>query len=168
MATRFSHSAEINGSLEALHAAYADEAFWRDRVATVGTPKDTLDSFSAGPDGIEVVVTQHIPDSDIPDLARKVLKGELTIVRTTTYAPFHGGDIATGKAKAVAAGGLGSITGEGEAVRDGADGCVESLTGSVKISVPLLGGKLEKLAVDYLQQLFEAEYAQANRWLEAR
>ncbi len=166
MATRFSHSAPIDAPLATVFAAYGDESFWHDRMATVGTPADSLDDFVTSGDSVTVTVTQHIPDKDIPDLARKVLPGGLTIVRTSTYTGFDG-ERFSGTARAEAAGGLGQITGGGEAVSAGGT-ALESVSGQVKVSVPLLGGKLEKLVVAYLDKLFVAEYRQLNRWTAGR
>lgn len=166
MATRFSHSARIGAPLEPIHASYADEAFWIDRLRAVGSPKDTLDDFEVSGDAIDVTITQVIPDSDIPDMARKVLPGELSLVRHASYSGIVD-DRITGTSRADAVGGLGVITGGGETVLSG-DESVESLSGEVKVSVPLLGGKLEKLVVDHLIQLFEAEHEHLGRWLAAR
>ena len=59
------------------------------------------------------------------------------------------------------------IDGGAETVhRDGA--AHESVSGQVKVSVPLLGGKLEKLVVGHLDRLFEAEYQHLRRWTAAR
>lgn len=166
MATRFTHSARINAPVETVFSSYGDEAFWHDRLATVGTAQDTLDDLVVADDAITVTVTQHIPDSDIPELARKVLPGQLVLVRTSTFTDFDGLRY-VGSANADAAGGLGRIEGGTEAVTEG-DAAVESLSGQVKISVPLLGGKLEKLVVSHLNRAFEAEYQHLNRWVAGR
>lgn len=165
MATRFSHSARIGAQLEPIHASYANEEFWIDRLRAVGSPKDTLDDFAVNGETIDVTITQVIPDSDIPDIARKVLPGELSLVRTASYSGIVD-DRITGTSRAEAVGGLGVITGGGETVLEGEES-VESLSGQVKVSVPLLAGKLEKLVVQHLLQLFEAEHEHLRRWLAA-
>ena len=53
MATRFSHSTRIGARLEVVHATLADEAFWVDRLRTVGSPADTLDDFVLSGDSID-------------------------------------------------------------------------------------------------------------------
>lgn len=166
MATRFTHSARIDAHVETVFSAYGDEAFWHDRIAAVGTPQDTLDNFVVADDAITVTITQHVPQEDIPDLARKVLPGQLTIVRTSTFSDFDG-ERYLGSAQADAAGGIGRIEGGSEAVSEGGI-ALESVSGQVKVSVPLLGGKLEKLVVSHLNQLFEAEYRHLNRWTAER
>ncbi|KAA0918830.1 DUF2505 domain-containing protein [Dietzia sp. ANT_WB102] len=166
MATRFSHTARIDAHVETVFTSYGDEAYWHDRIAAVGSPNDTLDDFSVTGDTVTVTVTQHIPEDDIPDLARKFLPGQLVIVRTSTYTGFDG-ERYTGTSRAEAAGGLGQISGGAEAeYRDGA--AHESLTGQVTVSVPLLGGKLEKLVLSHLDRLFEAEYRHLRHWTAAR
>ncbi|PAY24221.1 hypothetical protein CEY15_04315 [Dietzia natronolimnaea] len=165
MATRFSHSARIDAHLETVFASYGDEAFWHDRLAAIGTPDDSLDEFVTTGDSTTVTVTQHIPDEDIPDVARKVLPGRLIIVRTSTYAGFDGNRFTT-SARAEAAGGLGIIDGGSESLSEGA-AVVESASGQVKVSVPLLGGKLEKLVVSHLTRFFNAETEHLNRWTAA-
>jgi hypothetical protein len=166
MATRFSHSARIESRLETVFTSYADEAFWRDRISAVGSPEDTLDDFASTGESVSVTITQYIPDEDIPDLARKVLPGQLTIVRTSTFSGFDG-ERFTGSASAEAAGGLGQISGGAEAVSEGGL-ALESVSGQVKVSVPLLGGKLEKLVISHLDRLFAAEYEHLNRWVSQR
>ncbi len=163
MTTRFSHTARFGAPLEVIHTTYADEAYWMDRLASIGGPGDTLDSFSTGPRGVEVTVTQVIPDDDIPEVARKVLPGRLAITRTMSYGPFDGAQFAF-TARAEAIGGIGVIDGGGEATSDG-PGATESITGSAKVAVPLLGGRLEKLVVGHLSELFVAEYAHLETWV---
>lgn len=166
MATRFSHSARIEARLETVFTSYADEAYWRDRMAAVGSPEDTLDDFASTGDSVTVTITQYIPDEDVPDLARKVLPGQLTIVRTSTFTGFDG-ERFSGSARAEAAGGIGMIDGNAEVV-DAAGAAQESVSGLVKVSVPLLGGKLEKMVIAHLNRLFVAEYQHLNRWTAAR
>lgn len=166
MATRFTHSARINAPVEIVFSSYGEEAFWLDRLATVGTAQDTLDDLVVADDTITVTLTQHIADEDIPDLARKVLPGQLVIVRTSVFTDFDG-ERYFGSAKADAAGGLARIEGGTEAVTEGGN-ALESLSGQVKVSVPLLGGKLEKLVVAHLNHAFEAEYRHLNHWIASR
>ena len=166
MATRFSHNARIGAPIETVYSAYGSEEYWRERLLAVGTDRDSLDDFASTSDGVRVTITQHIPEDDIPDSARKVLPGQLTIVRTCTYCGFDGRTF-TGSARAEAAGGLGLINGDATAVdRDGV--AEETVSGQVKVSVPLLGGKLEKMVVSHLDRRFEAEYRHLNRWTAAR
>jgi hypothetical protein len=162
MATRFNHSARIEAPVETVFNAYGEEAFWRDRLANVGTPADTLDDFVVGDDSVTVTVTQQIPDEDIPDLARKVIPGKLVIVRTTVFTDFDG-ESYKGTSKAEAAGGLGRIESATEASGDSGV-AVEAVDGQIRVSVPLLGGKLEKLVVTQLNRFFDAEYKHLNRW----
>ena len=95
-----------------------------------------------------------------------MLPGELSLVRTANYSAVSG-DRLTGSSRAEAAGGLGVITGSGETVAEGEES-VETLEGQVKVSVPLMGGKLEKLVVGYLDELFTAEHEHLGRWIAAR
>lgn len=163
MATRFSHSVQLGGTLEAIHAIYAEEAFWADRIRAVGSHKDTVDELVISGDTINVKLTQHIPESDIPDLARKVLPGGLVMNRTAQFTGIDGARM-LGTSRAEAAGGIALITGNTETVTDG-DAAADAVSGQVKVSVPLLGSKLEKMVVQHLTRLFDEEYAQLNSWL---
>lgn len=165
MATKFEYTADLPGSPAALHALYMTEDYWVDRVAVTGGPDDELVEFTPADGGATVVVKQVIPDEKIPSAARKVVSGQLAIVRKTVYSAFDG-ESATGDAHAEALSGLGVIDGSGTAVSTGADQCQESVAGTVKVSVPLLGGKLEKLVVSYLHELFDNEYAHVATWLQ--
>lgn len=163
MATRFSHTARIDAPVEVVFTSYGDEAYWNDRISSVGSPQDSLDDFSVSGDTVSVTVTQHIPEEDIPEMARKFLPGQLVIVRTSVYNPPAAGTF-TSTAKAQAAGGLGLIDGSAEAVALG-DASEEAVSGQVKVAVPLLGGKLEKLVVAHLDRLLVSEYRHLNQWV---
>ena len=166
MSTSFSHSATLSGSPQVLWSAYSSEDYWRARVTAVGTDRDRVEEFHHGDDGVRVVVTHVIPDEEIPEAAAKVLRGGLTIRRTTSYEPFDGERI-VGGARAEAAGGRALVDGTGRAVATGADTTEESVSGTVTVSIPLLGGRLEKMVVSYLDTLFAAEYAHLERWITA-
>lgn len=65
-----------------------------------------------------------------------------------------------------AAGGLGVITGSGETVAEGKPRS-NHCPARVKVTVPLLGGKLEKLVVQHLDRLFAGTHLR-DGWLAAR
>lgn len=134
-----------------------------DRIRAVGTSRDSLDDLVVGDESIAVSLTQFVPDEEIPDFARKVLPGELSLQRRVTYHR-HPDERLSGTSLAEAVGGLGKITGAGETLPDGGE-AVESLEGQVKVSVPLLGGRLEKLVVEHITDLLAAEHDHLNRWL---
>lgn len=165
MPTKFEYTADLPGTPADLHALYMTEDYWVDRIAETGGPEDELTEFTPTDGGATVVVYQVVPDESIPSAARKVISGQLAIVRKTVYSPFDG-EKATGEAHAEALGGLGVIKGSGSAIATGESSCQESVSGSVKVSVPLLGSKLEKMVVSYLNDLFGEEYGHVAKWLE--
>jgi hypothetical protein len=53
-------------------------------------------------------------------------------------------------------------------LRDTADGCEELFAGEVKVQVPLVAGKLEKLLADILGRALRREGGVGADWLAAR
>jgi hypothetical protein len=98
-------------------------------------------------------------------VARAVIRGDLVIERTESWAASGGQYDGTIEA---------SVPGTPASVRavtsllDRAEGSELLLTGTVKVGVPIVGGKLESLIVEQLIDLLRAEGRFTQRWLDSR
>lgn len=155
-------------SVEQVYAAFADERYWRARLADSGADAVALDSMSVGADGgVDVATTQGIHRDKLPALAAQFHPGDLEVARRETWRPVR-----DGRARAEV---TGKIVGapaklSGDAVlepasKSGEAGCELRLTATVRVDIPLVGGKIEGFIGAQLAELMTAEQRFTSTWL---
>lgn len=155
---KFSQTLTYDAPPADVHAMLADPAF-REKVSLA--LNTTRRDVSVTPDGdaMEVVVDQTQPADGIPSFARKVVGDEINIVQTEAW------ESPTGASLDVAIPGKpGSFKGTIALVGDGS-GTTETVAGEVKVSIPLVGGKLEDLISDLLSKALRTEQRVGRAWL---
>jgi hypothetical protein len=152
---------------ETVFAAFAGEDYWQalmDRYREF-TQQSEITSFTAGTDGIDVGFRQVLSRSELPGIVRTVIPVDMVINRRQHFGPFDG-------VKGTATGGFdasvphvpGRLEG-GYALSATSSGSRLLVTGRCKVSVPLLGGKLEKLVLDFMKNLLSLEEAFTADWI---
>ena len=158
MARRIQHRSEFGFPAERVRAALTDEGYLRERLARIGGRSSALVSHEARDGVTRIVMRQGIDAEHLPSAARRLAPNGVTIERTEVW----NGRRAT--VTAAVAGLPGSLTGA-MALDDAEAGSVLAMDGEVKVSIPLVGGKLEGAIADQLGTLFGAEARFTNRWL---
>lgn len=156
-----------NGStypVDRVYAALTDQAFLRARLRRLGGKSSELSSFSIEGGTTLYTLRQTVDAEHLPSLARRVIRGDLVIERTESWTVVGGQYDGTVE---------GAVPGTPASVRgvttllDTEIGSEMVLTGTVKVSMPLVGGKLEELIVDQLVELLGAEGRFTQSWLES-
>ncbi|MEZ0362820.1 DUF2505 domain-containing protein [Mycobacterium sp. pUA109] len=164
MPRSFDLSAEYHASVEQVHAAFCDEAYWLARLADSGADTATLDSMTVEPDGqVAVTTTQALYRERLPALATQFHRGDLEVVRSETWSPVRGGKASaqvTGKVLAAPV----SLSGEAE-LAPTETGCRLTFTATVHVDIPLVGGKIESIIGTKLSELMTAEQRFTTRWV---
>jgi hypothetical protein len=160
MATSLAYTAEYPHPAAAVRAALLDEQYWKDRTVEVGGPQASVDSFLVDGEVLRVELTQHIASSDLPNAITAALPHGLVIRRTETYA----GD--GGAFDAVVDGAPARISGA-VTLTDAQTGATAVIEGTVEVSVPLYGKKIETTVAANLIDLLAAEAEFTNRWIAA-
>ncbi|MEO6882236.1 MAG: DUF2505 domain-containing protein [Mycobacteriaceae bacterium] len=163
MPRRISHDASYPCSPAELHAALTDPAYWRARVDAVGGPGATLDDVRPLDGGVEVALTQKVAAEHLPSIVSKIVSGDLSIARTEAWGPLEGSS-ATGRTTAQVASTPAFVGSTAELSGD-SDGCTVCTRGEVKVSVPLIGGRLEQAVSDAVLRLLQAEQKFTASWV---
>lgn len=152
-------------SVEQVYAAFTDERYWLARLADSGADTAALDSMTVGTDGgVDVSTTQRLHREKLPALAAQFHPGDLEVTRHEKWRPVR-----DGKARAEV---TGKIVGapaklSGDAVLEpAADGCELRLTATIRVDIPLVGGKIENFIGGQLTELITAEQRFTSTWLE--
>lgn len=141
----------------AVVAMLQDPGFW-DRVAQATDAVSSSTSVTAKGDLVEVVSDQQQAVVGVPTFAKKFVGDTTHAIITTSWRGERGTYEVKTPGKPTAIGGSVTVTSRGEESEVTYD--LE-----VKASVPLIGGKLEKLVCDLTGEGFEKEHAVGVAWL---
>ena len=142
MPSSFDVSFDSHTTVEQIHAAFARQDYWLDRIAAFGGAK-TLRSLDVAPDGtVTSTIAEDLREGVMPALFAKVYPGDLNVVSTETWRPA-GDRRVDGEISVAITGAPGS--GRGTALLVPTDtGSRLTLSGTVVFKIPLVGGKIEK------------------------
>lgn len=153
--------------VEKIHSAFGNETYWHARITEFGGGSTTLDTLTVDSHGtIAVATTQDLRHDVLPGVLAKVFRGDLKIVRTETWRPCDDHRV-TGEVTIAASGVPG--TGIGSALlAPESEGSSLSLSGTVEVRIPLVGGRVEKYICDQIVveipqlQRFTSEWIATN------
>ncbi len=160
---RFEHTNSYAGSPEQVFAMLTDTAF-REEVCTFIRSTDHAVGVSTdGAHAAVVVVEQTQVPRKLPAVAQKFVGDTVQIVQREQW-----GDPTSAAFSMEIPGKPGHLRGEivlRPATVDGAPGTDQVFTGEVKVSIPLVGGKLEGLIGELLRKALAAEGKVGADWL---
>lgn len=162
-------AAEYGGTVEQVHSAFADEQYWLVRLSDSGADHATLDDITidaAG--GIRVRTTQTLRADRLPGVVTQFHRGDLSFVREEIWTPVSDRR-ATAMVRGSIPGAPATLTGDAvlSSVVD-ASGSIASrmtLTATVEVRVPLVGGKIENFVGNQLVDLVIAEQRFTTVWI---
>ncbi|KRD06065.1 hypothetical protein ASE48_15110 [Mycobacterium sp. Root265] len=164
MPRSYDMAAEYGCGVAQVHGAFADEAYWLERLAKSGCDVATLDALTIGDDGgLSIATTQTVGFHRLPGFVTQLHSGDLTLVRTETWTPVRDGR-ATGTIKGVVPGAPVSVTGTAEmsSIETGARVDVHA---TVQVRIPLLGGKVEGFIGGQLAEMVRLEEQFTSQWI---
>jgi Protein of unknown function (DUF2505) len=155
---RFRYELAYDAGADAVYSMLADPVFREEvcEAAHVIRHSVTVTPTSAG---MTVEVNQTQPAKGIPSFAKKFVGDEIQIVQAEEWPDSSGADLDVtipGKPGHF----KGAIT-----LTDSGSGTVETVAGEIKVNIPLLGGKLEKLIGDMLLAALKSEHKVGRTWL---
>ncbi len=157
------HSAPVPAPVDKVHAALVSEQYWKDRVDEIGGPDAKLVSATALNGTISVVMSQSIPEEELPAAVTAFKKGPLVIERTESWGPL-GGNRAQGKFGATVEGAPAVISGTTLLEGDETSATM-SLSGTTEVKVPIFGGKIEAMISEQVLSLIDAEHDFTGNWI---
>ncbi len=145
-------------TLEQVHEMLATTAF-RERVCdNQGYLRHTVKIERDGP-GMSVSIDQIQAAHHIPGFAKKFVGDEIHIVQTEDWTAPEKGQI-----HVTIPGKPGEMAGTALITED-PDGTTETINLTVKVNIPIVGGKIEGLVANLLSKAFRAEHRTGVEWL---
>lgn len=155
---KFSHQMKYDAPLADVRAMLADAAF-REKVAEASGAFTSDVRINSNGSGMSVVVDQKQHDHNIPSFAKKIVGDTIHIVQEEQWS-----DDANASLEVSIPGKPGHMKGTIALSPDG-DGTLESVDAEIKVHVPLLAGKLEKLIAGLLEEALKTEQRVGEAWL---
>jgi len=158
-AMKFRTELSYDASPDDVFAMLADPAF-REQVAEAQQVVSADVRLTPTDEGFTLVTDQVQDTKDLPAIAKKFAGDTTQAVITEEWTSRTAGRIAiTAPGKPTSAEGTIRLAPDG-------DGTVEVVELDVKVKVPLVGGKLEKLMADNIEAGYRTEHTVGRAWLK--
>ncbi|WP_133905465.1 DUF2505 domain-containing protein [Actinophytocola oryzae] len=158
MPSRFEHRASFAAPVDTVYATLVDKAFLTARLNDLGGKGAALLDHRTSDNGAELRLRQGVDAQRLPSAVRSILSGDLIVEREERWR----GHEADGRA---------TINGVPAEIRfrdrlaPKGDGTELTVAAEVRVSIPLIGGKIEKVVAEQVTRLLEAEAEYAEKWL---
>lgn len=120
---------------------------------------------SSGPDSVTVVITRTLP-SNFPDLVRQFVGETVTVVETQTWSTSETSSGRPGTMDIEISGS--PVTMKATTLLTGnSAGSTVTITGQIKVAVPLIGSRVEVHVLEHLAGVIADEQAIGVQWLAA-
>ena len=158
MSRRLTHDLTYDAPAEAVAAMLADPAFREEVCDFIGVTRKTVTIEPVG-EGMHVTIDQWQPTSGIPSFAKKFVGDETNVVQREIWTTPMLGDITV-----TIPGKPGDMT--GTARLSEANGVTtESVDMTIKVGIPLVGGRIEDLISGLLLKALKAENQVGREYL---
>jgi uncharacterized protein YndB with AHSA1/START domain len=158
-AMEFRTELSYDASPDEVFAMLSDPAF-REQVAEAQEVVSVDVRLTPTDDGFTLIIDQVQNTKDLPAIAKKIAGDATQAVITEEWSSHTSGSISiTAPGKPTAASGTITLAPDG-------DGTVEIVELDVKVKVPLVGGKLERLMADTIESGFRVEHTVGRAWLQ--
>lgn len=153
-----SHEMTYDASPDEVYAMLAEPEF-REKVCLAMSATEIDVTVDTEDKGMRVVVDQTQPAQGIPSFAHKFVGDQIRIVQTEGWKGSEEGTLLV-----EIPGKPGHLHG-GITLAPNGSGTVETVSGEIKVHIPLVGGKLEKLIGDILVKALRTEEKVGRAWL---
>jgi hypothetical protein len=152
-AMRLTHEVRYDAPVADVYAMLTDPAFRERASRAQGTT-----SVSVSVEGDAVRIDMVSPNDDVPAFARRIAGDTVHAIQAEAWSDHQAEfSITTPKVPV-------GIRGRRALVRDG-DGCLDTFDGEARATIPLVGGKIERLIADRLKQGWDVEHGVGVGWL---
>lgn len=156
---RVSHTLTYSGAtVEEVYAMLADPAY-RKAVGEYQRVVDFACDITPSGDGMRVRLEEAHATDRIPSFAQRLVGQEIRFVQEETWTSHTAADL-----HVTIPGKPGDMTGS-MSLRQAGDDVVQQIDLAVKVSIPLVGGKVEDLVAGFVGKAYDAEGKVGEDWL---
>jgi hypothetical protein len=161
MSKKFTNTDPYDASVDQMWAMLSDEAYWKAKYESLGATNVQFTFFEASDTEIRMVNERDVP-ADLPSFAKKIVGDTNHTTHTETYS--RAGDNVSGTADIRIKNVPGGMTGTYKISASGS-GSTWAADYDIKVSIPMVGGKLEGVMKDETASNFKQEKTFNDQWL---
>jgi hypothetical protein len=165
MATSLEHRSTFAATADIVFQTLVDEAFLTQRLSDIGGKNAALLDHSRDGERVTFRMRQGVDASRLPGAVRSMLNGDLVVEREERWRPE--GDVYAGTSRVSITGVPAEIEGR-QRIAGAGSGATLVITAQVRVGIPLIGGKIEKVVAEQVGKLLAAEGEYADKWLAGR
>jgi hypothetical protein len=139
MAKKFKNTDPYSATTDQMWAMLSDQGYWTAKYEALGASNIVWEKFEASDDKITMKSVRDVP-ADLPGFAKKVIGETNVVTQEETYV--RSGDTINQTIQINVKGAPGGTTGTMQ-IRPVGSGVEWSADFDIKVSVPMVGGKLE-------------------------
>jgi hypothetical protein len=161
MPSRFEHRASFPAPAATVYSVLVDQAFLTARLRDIGGKGAALLEHTTMSDGAAYKLRQGVDANKLPGAVRSITGGDLVVEREERWRGHES------RSRATISGVPAQITSQSRLAGRG-DATELLVSAEVKVSIPLIGGKIEKVVAEQVTKLLAAEAEYAEKWLAER
>ena len=166
LAVDFHLEHDYRAAPEMVFAMLSDPEFLDARFEATGALKHEVVQCARNAGGGFDIVTRRTVHTDIPGFARRVLPATNSLTQTEEWqAESDGVRVGTWR---IDAGAVPVSTSGTTRVEPTDGGAVHHIEGTIKVPVPIIGGRLERFVFENANKTLGAEHEFGQRWLAER
>ncbi|MFZ1363208.1 MAG: DUF2505 domain-containing protein [Candidatus Nanopelagicales bacterium] len=155
MGTKFNGEFTFNADAETAFGLISDAAYQKEKNEKTGGSDVEATRTDLDNGGVQLVVTRTLP-AEVPSFAKKLVGETIETTQTDTWDAANEDGSRNGRTEIEFKGSPMSVTGTYKIANDGS-GSKMTMNFEAKASVPLIGGKIEKVVVEQTNRSVEAE-----------
>lgn len=161
---RFTETMSLPGDPRSVARMYADPEYAEVRSGVLGAhgTETAVDGDVAG--SFTVSTRRRVPSASIPQFARTFVGSELEVREIQSWGAPEADGSRSGSMTVEIVGVPASVQASAS-LSAAPGGSSVTLTGDIRASVPLIGGRLEKAAVPYVSKILRSEERSAAQYL---
>ncbi len=161
MSKKFTRTYGYDADMDAMWGMITRQDYWDEKYSALGASAVSWESFEATDDTFTYTSVRNVP-AELPSVAKKIVGDTNTV--TTTERWTRAGGSASATIEIHVKNVPGATTGTMEMKPSGA-GSTWSADFNIKVSIPMVGGKLEGVMKDETASNFKQEKTFNDQWL---
>jgi len=156
----------FSASVEQIFAAHIDQEV-REQACRYSGALSYQVRVRTSDDGTAQVEVERVMPATVPDYVRKFVGDTITVRQVEDWSAPDGGGARRATIRVSMPGQPVMMAGTAQLSPD-TNGCVEQVTGDVKVAIPLLGRRVEPEIVKVLEAALRIEHRVAEDWVRAQ
>ena len=149
---------------DVVFAMFTNEDFILAKLEAAGALEFEVVDCSETPDGGYCISTKRTMQAEIPGFARKIFNPTQALHQIEDWEAAAADGSRLGEWR-VETSGVPVKTGGTTRLEVTDHGCVQHIEGTIKVSVPLIGGRLERFVFDQAKATTDTEHTFGQQWL---